>query len=500
MFLLGNKEKRQQSTIPSSFFQRGFESAVTEDSNKSDDMPSQGIKDITSGSVDAQIGTINLFAVPIVCLYVEGKERLCLAQISNTLLRDFSYNEIHNRRVALGITCMQCSPIQLEVLRRSGAMPVSSRRCGLITKREAERLVKSFLEDIPPPKLPENFSFQVQHTCGWGCQGMFMPSRYNSSRAKCIKCTTCNTFFSPNKFIFHYHKTASSAYRHPDAANFNSWRRHLHLVEKCPPETLLFAWEDVKAMFNGGCRKRTSGGKASFSLSPNRTRETTDYKTPVVPTMMRTFQGLQGNNLYRLDMGENMHSAFPVQTGHSSVASYGDMLRSMSLNYSPWWKSLYMQRHGTPSTCNMPYSSEFNISNYGHPQFPLPIIDTTESFMDEMNKLSEMSTGQDKKDRKDDSMSTKLQPVDDEIISSSFSPCEEDNIDIETNDRELGEELEESNKEKMEIENTDMFSFRDDNIKVEETEKVHIIYFVLHKYSVNLTNKCLTFKNISSNL
>jgi hypothetical protein len=68
-FLLGSKEKRQQSTIPSSFFQRGFESTVTEDSNKSDDMPSQSIKDITSGSVDAQIGTINLFAVPIVCLY-----------------------------------------------------------------------------------------------------------------------------------------------------------------------------------------------------------------------------------------------------------------------------------------------------------------------------------------------------------------------------------------------------------------------------------------------
>jgi hypothetical protein len=120
----------------------------------------------------------------------------------------------------------------------------------------------------------------------------------------------------------------------------------------------------------------------------------------------------------------------------------------------------------------MPYSSEFNISNYGHPQFPLPIIDTTESFMDEMNKLSEMSTGQDKKDRKDDGMSTKLQPADDEIISRNLSPCDEDNIDIETNDRKIGDELEENNKEKMEIENTDMFSFSDDNIKVEETEKV----------------------------
>ena len=41
------------------------------------------------------------------------QERLCLAQISNTLLKEYSYNEIHNRRVALGITCVQCTPVQV---------------------------------------------------------------------------------------------------------------------------------------------------------------------------------------------------------------------------------------------------------------------------------------------------------------------------------------------------------------------------------------------------
>ena len=54
------------------------------------------------------------------------------------------------------------SPIQLEILRRAGAMPISSRRCGMITKREAERLCKSFLGDHSPPKLPENFAFEVR--------------------------------------------------------------------------------------------------------------------------------------------------------------------------------------------------------------------------------------------------------------------------------------------------------------------------------------------------
>lgn len=54
-----------------------------------------------------QVGSVLLYGVPIVSLYIEAQERLCLAQISNTLLKQFSYNEIHNRRVALGITCVQ---------------------------------------------------------------------------------------------------------------------------------------------------------------------------------------------------------------------------------------------------------------------------------------------------------------------------------------------------------------------------------------------------------
>ncbi|OXA62032.1 SKI family transcriptional corepressor 2 [Folsomia candida] len=169
-----------------------------------------------------QVGSVMLFGVPIVSLVMEGKERLCLAQISSTLLKDFSYNEIHNRRVALGITCVQCTPVQLEILRRAGAMPVTSRRCGMITRREAERLCQSFLGDHAPPQLPENFAFEVYHQCGWGCRGSFVPSRYNSSR------------------------------------NFNSWRRHLKLCGD-PPE------DDVRAMFNGGTRKRMLAAHSSSS-------------------------------------------------------------------------------------------------------------------------------------------------------------------------------------------------------------------------------------------
>lgn len=106
----------------------------------------------------------------------------------------------------------------------------------MITKREAERLCKSFLGDNSPPKLPENFAFEVYHECAWGSRGQFVPSRYNSSRAKCIKCHFCGIFFSPNKFVFHSHRLGDSdKYVQPDAANFNSWRRHTKLLGD-PPE------------------------------------------------------------------------------------------------------------------------------------------------------------------------------------------------------------------------------------------------------------------------
>ena len=66
------------------------------------------------GSLD-RIGVVVLYGQALVCLYIDNTQRLSLAQISNTLLRRFSYNDIHNRRVALGITCVQCTPGQVSL-------------------------------------------------------------------------------------------------------------------------------------------------------------------------------------------------------------------------------------------------------------------------------------------------------------------------------------------------------------------------------------------------
>lgn len=73
-------------------------------------------------------------------------------------------------------------------------------------------------------------------------------------------------FFSPNKFIFHSHRiTTNDRYVQPDAANFNSWRRHMTLLNgnSTNDEKIIHAWEDVKAMFNGGTRKRLVGSSSS---------------------------------------------------------------------------------------------------------------------------------------------------------------------------------------------------------------------------------------------
>ncbi|CAJ1071147.1 SKI family transcriptional corepressor 2 [Xyrichtys novacula] len=260
-----------------------------------------------------QVGQVILYGVPIVSLVIDNNERLCLAQISNTLLKNYSYNEIHNRRVALGITCVQCTPVQLEILRRAGAMPISSRRCGMITKREAERLCKSFLGENAPPKLPDNFAFDVTHECAWGCRGNFIPARYNSSRAKCIKCSFCNMYFSPNKFIFHSHRTPDAKYTQPDAANFNSWRRHLKLSDKHPPDDLVYAWEDVKAMFNGGSRKRTLPSSAHcHSMGPMKT-----LPGSVVPHMIGPDLGAQKRGRYEEDDDLDVGSLSPRKTPRS---------------------------------------------------------------------------------------------------------------------------------------------------------------------------------------
>ena len=91
------------------------------------------------------------------------------------------------------------------------------------------------------------------------------------------RCSFCDSFLSPNKFIFHSHRLPNVSYVQPDSPNFNAWRRHLRLHNPTQSEELRDAWEDVKAMFNGGNRKRSaSGTTASAMKNKNQARENDD--------------------------------------------------------------------------------------------------------------------------------------------------------------------------------------------------------------------------------
>ena len=286
-------------------------------------------------------------------------------------------------RVALGITCVQCTPVQLELLRRAGAMPVSSRRCGMITKREAERLCKSFLAETAPPKLPDSFSFDVYHHCAWGCRGAFNPSRYNSSRyvllspatvpahphrscrssccsAKCIKCCYCGLFFSPNKFIFHSHRLPESKYVQPDAANFNSWRRHIKLSAN-PPDEVMFAWEDVKAMFNGGSRKRAMAASlTSVSKQQQQKRQQQQQQQQASRILMSEESG--GSSPLSF-------TPSPVKRPRLSPASPPDITSGLLTSASSEAKT-------SPSSSSSSTGSSGGLSNshLAGPPYPFPLI------------------------------------------------------------------------------------------------------------------------------
>uniref|UniRef100_UPI000068341A Ski oncogene n=1 Tax=Homo sapiens TaxID=9606 RepID=UPI000068341A len=81
----------------------------------------------------------------ISCFVVGGEKRLCLPQILNSVLRDFSLQQINAVCDELHIYCSRCTADQLEILKVMGILPFSAPSCGLITKTDAERLCNALL-------------------------------------------------------------------------------------------------------------------------------------------------------------------------------------------------------------------------------------------------------------------------------------------------------------------------------------------------------------------
>lgn len=182
----------------------------------------------------------------ISCFVVGGERRLCLPQILNTVLQDFSLQQINQVCDELQIYCSRCTRDQLEELKHSGILPRNAPSCGLITQTDAERLVSALLLrtdpsqigpaqnclDKKPCKNEEEeetiVKFKVYHECFGKCKGIFDAKLFETDDSVCIECLDCGYQFSPQRFVRHAHRSLENRTCH---WGFNSanWRSYLLL-------------------------------------------------------------------------------------------------------------------------------------------------------------------------------------------------------------------------------------------------------------------------------
>lgn len=181
----------------------------------------------------------------ISCFKVGGEKRLCLPQVLNSVLRDFSLQQINTVCDELYIYCSRCTSDQLHILKVLGILPFNAPSCGLITLTDAQRLCNALLR---PHAFPQNGSlvhaknslaqlketgsaFEVEHECLGKCQGLFAPQFYLQPDSPCIQCSECYGMFSPQTFVMHSHRSPDKRTCH---WGFESakWHCYLHVNQK----------------------------------------------------------------------------------------------------------------------------------------------------------------------------------------------------------------------------------------------------------------------------
>jgi hypothetical protein len=172
----------------------------------------------------------------ISCFVVGGEKRLCLPQVLNSVLREFSLCQINQVCEELQIFCSRCNPEQLEVLKVTGILPMSAPSCGLITKTDAERLTSALLQRIGGVVIKTAsghegaLSFKVYHECFGKCKGICTPELYTDTNAHCIECVECHGMFSPQKFVCHVHRFRENRTCHWGFDSSN-WRSYLLIAK-----------------------------------------------------------------------------------------------------------------------------------------------------------------------------------------------------------------------------------------------------------------------------
>lgn len=223
----------------------------------------------------------------ISCFVVGGEKRLCLPQILNSVLRDFTLQQINSVCDELHIYCSRCTADQLEILKVMGILPFSAPSCGLITKTDAERLCNALLyggsfpprckKELPPSnhaaapsgslelEVTEK-SFRVYHECFGKCKGLLVPELYSSPGAACIQCLDCRLMYPPHKFVIHSHKALENRTCHWgfDSAN---WRAYILLGQdytgKEEKARLGQSLDEMKEKFDYGRRYKRKAPRVS---------------------------------------------------------------------------------------------------------------------------------------------------------------------------------------------------------------------------------------------
>ena len=182
----------------------------------------------------------------ISCFVVGGEKRLCLPQILNSVLQDFSLQQINQVCDELQIYCSRCTRDQLEELKLLGILPRNAPSCGLITQTDAERLVSALLSrsetylcksDIDNKRLDNKkdiekesiTKFKVYHECFGKCKGLFDAELFLSEDSLCIECNECGFLFSPQRFVRHAHGALENRTCHWGFDSSN-WRSYLLLT------------------------------------------------------------------------------------------------------------------------------------------------------------------------------------------------------------------------------------------------------------------------------
>ncbi|KAK5641794.1 hypothetical protein RI129_010341 [Pyrocoelia pectoralis] len=190
----------------------------------------------------------------ISCFVVGGEKRLCLPQVLNSVLRDFSLMQINQECDQLQIYCSRCTPEQLNVLKNQGILPSSAPSCGLITKTDAERLCSALLHcqvypSLRPPK--GTLSFTVYHECFGKCRGICVPDLYTGKDARCIECIDCSGAFTPQQFVCHVHRDLENRTVHWGFDSSN-WRSYLHICkDQIDHERLTKYLDVIKDQYDG---------------------------------------------------------------------------------------------------------------------------------------------------------------------------------------------------------------------------------------------------------